>query len=84
MSNPKGEIPELDRWRNTGNQQMYFKVFQDRDSIGIARYWVADLLEFAEQMMLWGEDDTDELPPIAEPVFLTQAEYDELPEFEGY
>jgi len=94
MSYPKGKIPTLDEDRDTGKRQLYFKVFQDRECIDNYafipgeeyRYWVGDLKTLSDQMILWGnsEHEEGELKPIAEPVFLTKAEFDALPDFEGY
>lgn len=64
----------------------YFKVYQDRYSMH-GDYYVDTIENCINQMAAFMEqcNENDEiLPPVFEPVEMTEGEFNDLPEFEGY
>ena len=70
----------------SNKEKMFYKVYQDKESMGT--YYVDDAEGMRKQRGLWKDsfmDDPDfELFPVIEPVMMTQKEFDDLPEFQGY
>lgn len=67
-------------------KKLFWKMWQDRESMKEARVFVVltcqDKVDEVDYFL--DPDDDHELPPVFEPVEMTQAEFDALPEFEGF
>jgi len=64
---------------------MYFKVYQDKECMG--RTFYVDTKEgIKNSLPAWREsyEDGEELFPVIEPVLMTEKEFEELPDFDGY
>ena len=68
------------------NPGIYYRVYQDRESTD-GGYYVEDMEGVQRSIQAWrdGVAESDEvLFPVIEPVEMTKAEFDALPEFRGY
>jgi len=65
--------------------KVFYKVYQDKESTG-NRYYVDTLDGVLNDMSHWFDShiESDEGMPVLEPVLMTQEQFDEIPEFEGY
>jgi len=67
---------------------MYFKVYQDKDCCGDG--WTFHVVPYDEiiekSLEIWmGNNlETSELMPVIEPVMMTEKEFNNIPEFEGF
>jgi hypothetical protein len=69
-------------------QEMYFKVYLNKEACSdTSDYYVASYEEVVntslDEWMISSLED-GELMPVIEPVMMKQAEYNNLPEFEGF
>ena len=65
-------------------KKLYFKVFQDRECIDYS-YFVDKPENINTIIESWEENKVyEELPPVFEPIFMTEEEYNNLPDFQGY
>lgn len=65
--------------------KMFFRIYQDKKNVD-ELYFVVDKKELDLQLNDWSacyEHDENGFP-IIEPVMMTQKEFDDLPEFQGY
>ena len=68
------------------SKKIYFKVYQDKDSID-GMYYVDTIANCIKNIPHWLKEyrENDEcLPPIFEIVEMTDEEFENLPEFEGF
>jgi hypothetical protein len=68
------------------NKKLYFKVFADRKNINNAYYidTVENVMCFCgggSHLMDWSDSG---LPPVFEPIYMTDDEFNSLPEFTGF
>lgn len=64
---------------------IYWKEYQDRDSINGCLYAVLTLEEMQHQTDLYFDDhDPEDAPPVFEPVKMTVEEFNALPHFTGF
>lgn len=63
---------------------MFFRVYQD--SLSMDSFYVDTKEGIKNSLGAWRGyvEDSGELFPVIEPVLMTQKEFDDLPEFEGY
>ncbi len=66
-------------------KQMYFKVYQDKDSTQHS-FYVDTVENVLKSCKIWLEehDYSGEMVPVIEPVMMDEEEFNNLPDFEGY
>jgi len=64
-------------------EEMFYRIYQDKFSIGYNSY-VDDKAGLDASLKAWEEYHEEGGFPVIEPVMMTQEEFDNLPEFKGY
>jgi hypothetical protein len=66
--------------------KLYWKVYQNREYIENEAFYVSTTGDILMNMpdLVDECEDIGELPPVIEPVMMTETEFNNLPEFEGY
>jgi hypothetical protein len=68
-------------------EKLYFRVYQDKVSTNEDDLYYIDTVENVMNMCNssdFKDECFDDLPPIFEPIFMNEKEFNNLPEFNGY
>lgn len=65
-------------------KKLYWRMYQDRENIDGTSVVITQEDMIREVMYLWNEGNEEDLFPVFEPVFMTEDEFESLPEFEGF
>lgn len=69
---------------NTNEKRLYWKMYQDKDSINGSSVIITQEEMIREVNYINQEYGEDEDFPVFEPVYMTQEEFNNLPEFGGF
>lgn len=67
-----------------GNKKLYFKVWQSSECIGKGYRYYIDTIEYIKELSHICKNNELEDIPVFEPIFITESEFNSLPEFIGY
>lgn len=62
---------------------LYWRMYQDKESIKYASV-VLTKDQMDAEISMYFDNPTDDGPPIFEPVMMTEKEFNDLPEFDGF
>lgn len=78
-------LPILKHIQKLQSKQLYFKVYQSIDDLECGHFVEEPLKSLSWIRKYLSElDDESTLPPVLIPVMLTEEEFKNLPDFEGY
>ena len=65
-------------------KKLYFKVWQSQDCVGDGYRYYIDTLDHIQELSYMFKNNEIEDIPIFEPIFMSEDEFNKLPEFSGY